>query len=300
MSLGGPTTTTRDNSQQNSNFNQNQQQQQAGYSQQQNQQQVSGTSAITPTMSAALANYYGSMPGQFGQITGPLGQMAQTPLYGQAQQANYQQDLNRQLGAAGQNLQSSLARSGALNSNRAADLQTQLGLGGIQQMQNYLAQVPLLNAQYKQGVLGQLGNTLTNFANWKSPTIGQTTNTSQLMNQLNSLLSGSQSSGSATGQSQTDTSDTKTQQQSGGLLQSLLGGILNAGLGIATGGLSNILGGGGFFSPSNGSSAPVSDMPTMQAQAEALPTMNSMQNSWMPGWYQGQQPYSNPAAGMGG
>lgn len=251
MSLGGPKTTTTSNNQQ--QFNQ--QQQQAGSSQQQQQGLNLSQSSLTPTMPGYLANYYQSMPGQFNKLTGQLGQMAQSPLYGQAQQANYQQGLNQQLGAANQNLQSSLARSGALNSNRAADMQTQLALGGAQQMGNYMAQTPLLNAQYQQSVLGQLGNSLANFANWKPPVIGQQQSGLNASTQAGS--GSSQSAGTSSGQSSSQ--GTQTQQQSGGLLQSLLGGIMNAGLGLATGGLSNMLGLGGQ------SSTPVSTAPTQTA-----------------------------------
>ncbi|MDE1766576.1 MAG: hypothetical protein KGI27_09960 [Thaumarchaeota archaeon] len=226
MSLGGPTTTTTQNQQQNTTQNQQQQNATLGGS--------TGQTSVTPNLPSWLSNYYQGMPGQQQNLLAQAGAAAGKPLYGQQQQANYQQQLNQQLGQANQNLQSSLARSGALNSARAGQAQTGLALGGAQQMGNYLANVPLQNAQFQQQSLGQLGNMLTNAMNWKPPVIGQTTNQNQLYNQLlNSLSSGT---------SQSDTSGTTTQQTSGGLLQSLLGGVLNAGLGLATGGLSNMLG----------------------------------------------------------
>lgn len=201
------------------------------------QQQQSGTSAgqstVTPNLPQWLTDFYQNIPGLYGNITGQLQSMAQQPLYGPRQQANFQQQLGQQYGQAQQNLLSNLASRGALNSGAGNIAQTQLALGQGQQLGNYLAQTPLLNAQYKQSVLGQLGNTTANAGNFRPPVIGQTTNDLQSFNDLMNSLQQMSSSG------------TQTQQTSGGLLQSLLGGLLGAGLNMATGGLSGVSSGGG-------------------------------------------------------
>lgn len=234
MSLGGPKTTTQYNQQQ----NQQQQQQQQGL--------TAGQSTITPNLPSWLQNYYQGFPGQQQNLIAQAQSMAGRPLYGPQQQANYQQQLNQQFGQAGQNLASSLARRGALNSTPGAVAQSGLDIAKANQMGNYLAQTPLLNAQFGQQALGQLGNIITNAMNWRPPVIGQTSDTTQLINQLMS------------GTSQSDTSGQQTQQQSGGLLQSLLGGLLNAGMGIATGGLSNLAQGLSWTGQGGGG---VSDLP---------------------------------------
>jgi len=186
-----------------------------------------------------LSQFYGGIPQQYAQLGQQMGQQGQSPLYGPAQQANFQQGLNQQYGAAQNNILSQLASRGALNSGRAAEVQTGLGLGEAAQMGNYMAQTPLLNAQFRQSALGQQGNLLANAAGYRPPVVGQQTaqsqTTQQIQDFINQVLGSSQSSGTSSG--------TQTQQQTGGLLQSLLGGLLNAGMGALTGGLGNMFGG---------------------------------------------------------
>lgn len=268
MSLGGPKTTTQYNQQQ----NQQQQQQQQGL--------TAGQSTITPNLPSWLQNYYQGFPGQQQNLIAQAQSMAGRPLYGPQQQANYQQQLNQQFGQAGQNLASSLARRGALNSTPGAVAQSGLDIAKANQMGNYLAQTPLLNAQFGQQALGQLGNIITNAMNWRPPVIGQTSDTTQLINQLMS------------GTSQSDTSGQETKQQSGGLLSSLLGGLLNTGLSLASGGLSDLFKqGGGGGAVSDTPAAPL--LPTNPYSAMQAPP------SYTPSYAQPTTGF-DPTFGMGG
>lgn len=242
--MGGPTTTTK------STQDQNTQQQQT----QQNQGFTGGTSTVTPNMPSWYQNFLQGMPQQFQGVQQKLQQQTQTPLYGAPQQANFQQQLNQNLGAAGNNIASKLASTGALNSNRYGQALTGLNTAGVQQMQDYLAKTPLLNAQFQQSALGQLANNTANMGNFKIP-IGQTT-TQQQIQDLVQQLSGS---------SQTQASSDTTQQTSGGLMQSLLGGLLGAGMSALTGGLSNLINGGGGQGGGGGA-------PTQSVTPALLPT----------------------------
>lgn len=205
---GGPTTT----------------QKQTG-TQQQQQVQTGGqtsTSTVTPNLPGWYNQFLQGIPGMYAPFLSQLQQQMQTPLYGPQQQANFQQQLGQQYGQANQNLLSSLASRGALNSGAAAQAQTQLGLGQGQQLSNYLAQVPLLNRQAQAQAASQYGGALGNLQNFRIP-FGQTTTGSDLQTQLANMF------GQSTNQI--------TQQQTGGLLNSLLGGALGT--------LFKLIGGGG-------------------------------------------------------
>lgn len=242
---GGPKTTTTDNS--NSQSQSTSQQQQAGA---QNQYQFGST---TPNLPSWFSGLKQSIPGMYQPALAQLLQQGTGTLYGPQQQASFQQGLNSQYGNANQALQSQLASRGMLNSIAGNQAQTQLALGKGQQFGNYLAQVPMLNRQAQQSALGQYGNMLGNLQNLTIP-YGQST------------AQGGGSSYSSSGQGTQDTTQQsqsqQVQQQSGGLLNSLLGGLLNAGLGFATGGLSNILGGGSFMQPATQNTNPAPNYTT--------------------------------------
>lgn len=261
---GGPKTTTTDNS--NSQSQSTSQQQQAGV---QNQYQFGST---TPNLPSWFSGLKQSIPGMYQPALGQLLQQGTGNLYGPQQQASFQQGLNSQYGNASQALQSQLASRGMLNSIAGNQAQTQLALGKGQQLGNYLAQVPMLNRQAQQSALGQYGNMLGNLQNLTIP-YGQST------------AQGGGSSYSSSGQGTQDTTQQsqsqQVQQQSGGFLNSLLGGLLNAGLGFATGGLSNILGGGQggggnmlstlMQSPSSGIQAPQMQVPSFGGFSQGNP-----------------------------
>lgn len=76
-----------------------------------------------------------------------LSYQASQPLIGQPQIASYQAGLNTQTGAAQQQILSQLAKSGALNSGRASTALTGLQLGKMNNLSNYLANVPVVNQQ---------------------------------------------------------------------------------------------------------------------------------------------------------
>lgn len=106
--------------------------------------------------------------------------MAQSnqPLYGQAQQEQYLNNLNSLANSSISSLQSQLARTGALNSGAAASGATQIGLGRMGQQANYLANVPLMNRQAQlqaAQTYGGLGNQLMGVA----PRSQQTSGTEQ-------------------------------------------------------------------------------------------------------------------------
>jgi hypothetical protein len=173
-----------------------------------------------------------------------LSQNASQPLYGPQQQAAFQNNLNQTQGQARQGLTSQLASQGALNSGRADQMQTQLALGGQNQLSNYLAQVPLQNAQYQQQNLQQLASALNGQANFNTPisAFGQTTSGNSSSQALSSLLSSLFNSQQSTGGSQTNqtgqTSGTSASTGSSSvnpnILGGLLGGAISSGLGALT------------------------------------------------------------------
>jgi hypothetical protein len=263
--MGGPTTTTKQQGTVDTTSQQQQQQNQQNQSL--NSNFSSGTT--TPNLPGWYQSFLQGMPGQFSGLNAQLGSLAGKQLYGPQQQANFQQQQNQQIGQSQSNLTQMLAKSGALNSGRAADSATQLQLGGLRNMGQYMSQVPQMNAQFQQSVLGQQGNNLANMANFKVP-YGQTTNQGDIQSMLNSMFGNTNTSGS----SMQDSNSTQTQQASGGLFQSLLGGLINAGMGALTGGLSNVMGGGSFTQPA--SVSPASTTPAnFQNYNSAPPYYNS-------------------------
>lgn len=249
MCFSGPTTTTTSTntgSQYGTNTS-SAQSAQTGQTQQTSQTQSQQTQSTMPTMPSWLSSFYEQIPQQYQSAIGAQSRLVNTPLYGPAQQANFENQVNTQTNQANKNIQSQLAATGALNSTRAAQEDTALQLGKIAQNANYAAQIPLLNAQFQQGALGQLGNLIGNAGNFRPPVIGSTstgnTSSQAISNLLSQILSQSNQGGSAA--STSSSGGTQTQQQSGGLLDSLMGGLLGAGLSMLTGGASSLFGGGG-------------------------------------------------------
>lgn len=194
--------------------------------------QTSGLSTTNPNLPDWYNQFLQTIPSQY-QNLGAQYQGLNKPLYGQQQEANFRQGLNQQTGQSMQTLIQQLAKSGALNSGRTATSLTGLNIAKNQNLNNYLTQTPLLNAQFKQANLGQQGSLLNSASQFKIP-YGSTTTQDQASNQQSlsdafSQLFGNQSS-----------SGTQTQTQSGGLFQSLLGGLIQAGLGAATSGLGSL------------------------------------------------------------
>jgi len=100
------------------------------------------------------------------------------PLYGQAQQAQFLNNLNGLANSSIQSLQGQLARMGGGNSGALAQGATDIGLNKASQFGNYLANVPLMNRQAQlQGAqtYGGLGNQLMGVA----PRTQQTNQTGQ-------------------------------------------------------------------------------------------------------------------------
>ena len=110
------------------------------------------TSTTTPNLPGWYNNFLQSLVPQYQQQMS----QAQTPLLGPQQQAQFQQGVNQNYNQQSQQLQSQLAKSGALDSGRAATQQTQLGLGKLGQINQYNASVPVQNATFSQ----QYGNQL--------------------------------------------------------------------------------------------------------------------------------------------
>jgi hypothetical protein len=100
------------------------------------------------------------------------------PLYGQAQQAQFLNNLNGLANSSIQSLQGQMARMGGGNSGAQAQGATDIGLNRASQFGNYLANVPLMNRQAQlQGAqtYGGLGNQLMATA----PRTQQTSQTGQ-------------------------------------------------------------------------------------------------------------------------
>jgi hypothetical protein len=203
-----------------------------------NSQQFSNTS--TPNLPAWYSTFLQSLPGQYGQLQSQLTQNSQQPLYGPQQQAAFQQNLNQTQGAANQTLQSQLASQGALNSGRASQMDTQLALGGQNQLSNYLAQVPQLNAQNSLANTSQLGSLMNSMAGFTSPVSAYGTTQSGTQNSLSSLLNqllgqnGSTSTGTAGSSSAGTSAGTSngfsSSQGSSQVDPNVLGGLAGAGI----------------------------------------------------------------------
>lgn len=263
--FSGPTTTT------NSSFNQ--QSNQTGTSAQQGTSQQSATGntsqagsntqtgnttgnfsqTSTPNLPSWYNTFLQQIPQQFGQLAQTFSQNAAKPLYGQQQQANFQNQLAGSQRASQQTLNSQLASQGALNSGRAGQMDTQLALGGQGELANYLAQVPGMNAQYQTQQLQGLQNATNGMAGFTSPinaygatTSGQNSQ-QQLQNLISSILGTSNQNqtgattqnGQTSAQSNTSGNSQSSSSTSGGFMNSLL----NAGLGYLTGGASTLLSG---------------------------------------------------------
>ncbi len=127
------------------------------------------STSTTPNIPQWYSTFLGSIPGQFQGLSAGLNQRAQQPLYGDRQQATFQTGLNQSQGALQQQLNSLLASQGALNSGRAAQMDTQLALGGQKQLADYLTQVPQLNAQNQQVNTSQLLQLLGQQTGFTSP-----------------------------------------------------------------------------------------------------------------------------------
>lgn len=89
------------------------------------------------------------------------------PLYGQAQQAQFLNNLNSLANSSINSLQGQMARMGAGNSGALAQGATDIGLNRSSQFGNYLANVPLMNRQAQlqsAQTYGGLGNSLMSVA----------------------------------------------------------------------------------------------------------------------------------------
>jgi len=158
-----------------------------------------GQTTSTPNLPSWYSNFLQSLPGQFQGLSQTLSQNATKPLYGPQQQASFFQSVDQQKGQDQMQLNSQLASQGALNSGRAAEMNTSLMQGASQQKNNYLAQVPLMNAQYQSGQLGQLMQSLGLQSGFTSPinaygttatTQGNTTSSNQVNSSANSSGTG--------------------------------------------------------------------------------------------------------------
>jgi hypothetical protein len=162
-------------------------------------------------------------------------QNAGKQLYGPQQEAAFTNGVNQTANANSKALQSKLASQGALNSTRGAIAQTAQNLGSQQQVADYKAQVPLMNAQYQTSQLQGLGQTIGQMAGFTSPIAAYgTTNTSSgqsFSDVLNQLLNvqGASSTGQSSGTSNSQG------QSSGSQTPNLLGGLLGSGLGLLGG-----------------------------------------------------------------
>lgn len=210
----------------------------------QQSQQGAFSQSTTPNLPAWYQSFLSSIPGQFQGLAQTLQQNASTPLYGPQQQANFQNQLAHSQATAGQTLQSQLASSGALNSGRAAQMQTQLALGGQSQLSNYLSQVPQENAAYQTSQLGALSSLLGQQAGFTSPVsaFGSTTAGTNQSTSLSNLITQLLSNNSATGQTSSNGTSTSNGTSSGNTTQqtqpNILGGLLSGALGAGVNWLS--------------------------------------------------------------
>lgn len=264
--MGGGPKTTQTQQQQTTQIG-NQQQIQQGTS----TQGSTSTQTTTPNLPDWYNTYLQGVPGQFGGLLGQLGGMANTPLFGDAQVANYQNQMNQQFGEASNALNEQLAKSGALNSTRAAIGQSALDIGKAQNIGNFMAQIPQQNFAARSSALGQYGNVLANAANFRFP-FGSTT-TGTTANQQ-----GYTNTGLETNQNLTNSQGSSTTQQSGGLLQSLLGGLVGGLSSALTGGIGGMLNGTGFGAGAGSAlgaappPAPIQDNPTYSPNFPMGPT----------------------------
>lgn len=112
----------------------------------------SGSSTSQQTEDPSLAPFRQMLMGAFG---GQLSE-AQRPAFGNAEIANIIQNINEASNSASKSLTARLARTGALNSGRAAVGQGLLEQGRAGQISGFLSQVPQLNRQARQQALNPL------------------------------------------------------------------------------------------------------------------------------------------------
>lgn len=238
MSLSGPKTTTTQNT------NQTQSGSTSGSSNATTNAQSSTSangvttganqSSTTPNLPGWYSSFLSSIPGQYASLAKAFTANANTPLLGAPQQAAFQNNLNQTQSQMAQALTSQLASRGALNSGNASQMQTQLALGGQKQLSDYLAQVPVTNAAYKQQNLQGLASLASAEGGFTSPisafgttTTGQqtgTTNQNSSSQSLTDLINNFLQSSNSTGTSDS----TGTSQTSTNLFSSLLGNLLSA------------------------------------------------------------------------
>lgn len=101
---------------------------------------------------------------------------AQQPVYGQAQQAGFLNSLNELANSSINNLKSSLARSGALNSGRLASGITSIDTNKMGQASNFFSQIPFLNRQATMQALPGLFGAANQFMS-TAPRTATSTNT---------------------------------------------------------------------------------------------------------------------------
>jgi hypothetical protein len=163
-------------------------------------QTYGGSSTTSPNLPSWYTSFLSSIPGQYQTLASQIASQSSKPLYGQPQQAAFQNNLNATQHQAQQQLTSQLASQGALNSGRAAQMQTGLALGGQEQLSDYLSKAPIMNAQNQQALQSQQLGVTQGQAGFTSP-IGAfgTTTTNQGTN--NGVQTGTQ-----TGQTSSSTS----------------------------------------------------------------------------------------------
>lgn len=114
----------------------------------------SKSETTTPNLPDWYSAFLGGLPQQYNALYSKLTQ----PVIGQQQVLDYLSGLNKQYGNQQSTVMQQLARSGALNSGRAATVQTGLSLDKLRNASSYLANVPFENAkflgQYAPQVLG--------------------------------------------------------------------------------------------------------------------------------------------------
>lgn len=196
--------------------------------------QNTSTSSTTPNLPSWYNQFLAAIPGQYQSLASTLQSNVSHPLYGPQQQAAFQGNLNQNQAAAQKTLTSQQAANGSLNSARAGQEQTQLGLGGQQQLANYLAAAPQLNAAYQQQNLGQLQQAIQGQQGFTSPIAagGTTTQSDSLNSLINQVLGYSSGTSAQQSQGTSSSQGVGTQQTNPNLLGGLLGGAAQAGLGL--------------------------------------------------------------------
>ena len=155
-------------------------------------------STTNPDLPSWYNTFIQSLPTQYQQQMA----QAQTPVLGAQQQANYIQGVNQSYGNAMQQQMSQMAKSGQLNSGTAAQAMTGLQQGKLGNINQYMANVPLQNAQFSQQYGNQLlgqgmnfkapyGQTSTGFNNAFQNYLGNSTSSNQQQQQQQSTTKNS-------------------------------------------------------------------------------------------------------------